>query len=137
MRSKRSTLERTRRFSVVAIIPGAEAATAANYGTFFTANRACTVLKISESHTDLSTGGGNEDLQVRKLASGDAPAGGVACLGGTGIDLTTAINVVQSPALTGVGADLILAAGDRLSLEDDGVLTALEGVCVTVDLEEG
>ncbi len=135
MRSKRSTLEATRRFSVVTTLPGDEALTNINYGSFFIANRACTILKISESHTDLSTGGGNEDCQVRKLASGDAPAGGVPCLAGTGIDLTTAINVVQSPALGGA-ADLVLAAGDRLSLEDDGVLTALEGVCVTVDLQE-
>lgn len=136
MRSKRSTYEATRRFSVVTIIPGAEAAAVANYGDFFVAERPCTILKVSESHTDLSTGGGNEDLQIEKLESGQASGAGVACLGGTGIDLTTAINVVQTPALTGVGADLILAAGDRLSLDDDGVLTALEGVCVTVDLQE-
>lgn len=136
MRSKTSTLERTRRFSVVAIIPGAEAATPANYGDFFIAERPCTVLRVSESHTDLSTGIGAETLDIEKLTTGQASGAGVAVLGAAKIDLTAAIDTVQSPALTAVGADLILAAGDRLSLNDDGALTALEGVCVTVDLQE-
>lgn len=136
MRSKRSTLEATRRFSVVTIIPGAESATPANYGDFFIAERPCTVLRVSESHTDLSTGGGAETLDIEKLTTGQASGAGVAVLGGAKIDLKGAINTVQTPALTGTGVDLILAAGDRLSLDDDGVLTALEGVCVTVDLQE-
>ena len=137
MRSKRSTYEATRRFSVVAILPGAEAAAAVNYGKVFVADRACTVKKISESHTDLGTDPGAVTLSVEKLTGVQASGAGADLLGVTKIDLKGAINTVQAPALTGTGADLILAAGDRLSLLDTGTLTAVEGVCVTVDLEEG
>lgn len=135
MRSKRSTLERTRRFSVVAILPGDEAATAANFGKIFVANRECTVLKISASHTDLSTDAGT--LDVERLQGVEASGAGDPLLAGTKILLDNPNNTVQSPALTGTTAHLTLDKGDRLSLLDAGVgVTALEGLCVTVDLQE-
>jgi len=133
MRSKRSTYPITRRFSVVAILPNTEAAVAVNWGKIFVADRACTVLSISESHQVLSTDAGSgvilERLQGTEVSgAGDALAAEA--------DLTAVANTVQSPAVTG-GAVMILAVGDRLNLIDNiAGLTALVGVCITVELEE-
>lgn len=133
MRSKRSTYEVTRRFSVVATLPGAEAQAAVNWGKIYVADRICTVLSISEIHETLSTDGGAgvilERLQGTEVSgAGDALAAEA--------DLTAANNTVQTPAITG-GAVMILAVGDRLNLIDNVAgLTALVGVCITVELEE-
>lgn len=133
MRSKRSTYEVTRRFSVVATLPGAEAQAAANWGKIYVADRICTVLSISEIHETLSTDPGAgvilERLQGTEVSgAGDALAAEA--------DLTAANNTVQTPAITG-GAVMILAVGDRLNLIDNVAgLTALVGVCITVELEE-
>ena len=133
MRSKRSTYEATRRFSVVATLPDAEAQAAANWGKIFVADRECTVLSISEVHQILGTDAGAgvilERLQGTEVSgAGDALAAEA--------DLTAAINTVQTPAITG-GAVMVLAIGDRLNLIDNVAgLTALKGVCVTVELEE-
>jgi len=136
MRSKRSTLTATRRFSAVAILPGAQAATAANYGKFFVADRICTVTRISESHEVLGTDLGAVTLSVERLQGVEASGAGDDLLGGVKVDLKGANNTNQSPALTGVAANLTLAVGDRLNLLDTGVLTAVGGVTVTVELTE-
>jgi len=136
MRSKRSTLEATRRFSAIATLPGTEAATAANYGKFFVANRVCTVLRISESHEVLGTDVGAVTLSVERLQGVEVSGAGDDLLGGTKINLKAVKNTNQSPALTGTAAHLTLAAGDRLNLLDTGALTNVGGVTVTVDLEE-
>ena len=133
MRSKRSTYEITRRFSVVAILPGAEAAVAANYGKIYVADRICTVLSISEIHETLGTDLGAVTLIVERLQGVEVSGAGDALA--AAVDLKGANNTVQTPAITG-GAVMILAIGDRLNLIDTGVLTAVAGVCVTVDLEE-
>jgi len=133
MRSKRSTYGNTRRFSVVATLPGAEAATAANWGKIFVADRICTVTKISESHEILSTDAGAGVIVERLQGAEVSGAGDVLAAEAL---LTTANNTPQAPVLTG-GAVMILAVGDRLNLIDNVAgLTALRGVCVTVDLEE-
>ncbi|MBA7682465.1 hypothetical protein ES703_90815 [subsurface metagenome] len=135
MRSKRSTLEATRRFSVVAILPGDEAADTANFGKIFVANRICTVLKISASHVDLSTVAGT--LDVERLQGTEPSDGGDPLLAGTKILLNNPNDTIQSPDLTGTTDHLILAAGDRLNLKDGGAgVTNLEGLCITVDLQE-
>lgn len=137
MRSKRSTYEATRRFSVVAIIPGDEAATAANYGKIFVADRPCTVKKISESHTDPGDDAGAVTLSVERLQTTEAPGAGDDLLDATKINLKGTKDTVQAPALTPTGTNLILAIGDRLGLVDTGVMANVEGVCVTIDMEEG
>lgn len=133
MRSKRSTYEATRRFSVVAILPGAEAQGAANWGKIYVADRICTVLSISEIHETLSTSGG-AGVILERLQGTEASGAGDALAAEA--DLTAANSTVQTPAVTG-GAVMILAVGDRLNLIDNVAgLVALVGVCVTVELEE-
>jgi hypothetical protein len=134
MRSKRSTYKATRRFSVVAILPGTEPATAVNWGKIFVADRPCTVLKFSESHEALSTDPG-AGVILERLQGTEVSGAGDAITAES--DLTAAINTVQTPALVG-GGEEDLAIGDRLNIIDNVAgLTALKGVCITVELEEG
>ncbi len=133
MRSKRSTYEATRRFSVVAILPGAEAAAAANFGKIFVADRPCHVLRFSEAHETLSTDPGS-GLILERLQGTEVSGAGDAITAES--DLTAANNTVQTPALVG-GGEEDLAVGDRLNLIDNVAgVTALAGLCVTVDMEE-
>jgi len=133
MRSKRSTYGAARRFSVVAILPGVEGQTAINWGKIYVADRVCTVLSISEVHETLSTDAGAgvilERLQgVEVSGAGDALAAETL--------LTSANNTPLTPVITG-GAVMTLAIGDRLNLIDNVAgLTALVGVCITVELVE-
>jgi len=136
MRSKRSTYGNTRRFSVMATLPGTAGATAANYGKFFVADRVCTVLKISESHEVAGTDVGAVTLTVERLQGVETSGNGDDLLAAP-IDLKGAINTIQAPALSAAPGVLTLAVGDRLNLVDTGTLTAVAGVCVTVDMEEG
>ena len=122
-------------FATSTTVQGANAATAANYGVFFIAPFACTVVAVRESHTAAGTDAAAVTLDIEKLTGTQAPDAGVAVLGATKIDLKGAVNTVQSPALSGTAADLTLAAGDRLCLKDTGVLTAVAGVAVTVQLK--
>lgn len=125
----------TGRFAVTETLQGAAAATAANYGKFFVAPRACKVTKILEVHTTAGTDGGAVTLSVERLQGTEAPGAGDDLLGGTKINLKGLAETVQSPTLTTTGAHLVLAAGDRLGLKDTGTLTSLAGVAVTVELE--
>ena len=133
MRSKRSTYGAARHFSVVAILPGVEGQTAINWGKIYVADRVCTVLSISEVHETLSTDAGAgvilERLQgVEVSGAGDALAAETL--------LTSANNTPLTPVITG-GAVMTLAIGDRLNLIDNVAgLTALVGVCITVELVE-
>lgn len=111
------------------------AATAANYGVFFIAPFACTVVSVREAHTAAGTDAGAVTLDIEKLTGTQALDAGVAVLGATKINLKGAANTVQAPALTATAADKTLAAGDRLALKDTGTLTAVAGVTVTVELK--
>jgi len=133
MRSKRSTLERTRRFSVVAIVPGAEAAVVANWGKIFVANRECTVLGVSISYEVASTDGG-ETLTIERLQLVEASGGGDDLLTAP-IPIDGAIRTAHHGTVVG-GATCILAAGDRLNILPSATATALQDLCVTVELQE-
>lgn len=122
-------------FCTSTTVQGANAATAANYGVFFIAPFACTVVSVREAHTAPGTDAAAVTLDIEKLTGTQAPDAGVAVLGATKIDLKGAANTVQAPALSGTAADLTLAAGDRLCLKDAGVLTAVAGVAVTVQFK--
>ncbi len=122
-------------FCVSITLDGAAAATAANYGPFFIAPFACEVVSVREAHTAAGTDAGAVTLDIEKLTGTQAPDSGVAVLGATKINLKGAANTVQAPALTSTTADKRLAAGDRLCLKDSGTLTAVAGVCVTVELK--
>ncbi len=122
-------------FTISKELHGATAATAANYGKIFVAPAICTVTKISEVHTTAGNDGSAVTLDVERLQGTETSGNGDALLGGTKIDLKGTDETVQSPALTGTAASLVLAAGDRLNLVDTGTLTTLAGVVVTVELE--
>jgi hypothetical protein len=123
------------RFTVSTTLAGAASATAANYGKFFIAPRACTVTKISEVHTTAGSDGSAVTLTVERLQGTETSGNGDDLLGTTKINLKGTAETVQSPDLTSTTASLTLAAGDRLNLIDTGTLTSVAGVCVTVELE--
>lgn len=104
---------------------------------FFVADQAYTVTAISEVHSTAGTDGSAVNLQVVKDTGTTAPGAGVDLLTNNtnaGFNLKGTANTVQAGALTATAADLVLAAGDRLSVDFAGVLTALAGVVVTVVL---
>lgn len=109
------------------------AATAANYGYFFVADRPYEIVSVSERHKTAGTDGSAVTLQVEKLASGVAKASGVDILA-TAFDLKATINTNQYGTLTNTKTALILKKGDSLGLETSGTLTAVADVCVTVIL---
>jgi hypothetical protein len=104
---------------------------------FFVAPYACQVLSIKEIHSTAGSDAGAVNLQVTKDTGTAAPGAGTDLLtnnAGAGFNLKATANTVQVGALSATPADLILAAGDRLSVDFAGVLTAVAGVVVTVSI---
>lgn len=120
---------------VSGVVFGAEAATAANYGNFFAADRAYYVQAITEVHRTAGSDVGAVTLTVEKCASGVAPDSGVVLLS-TAFSLKATANTPQFGTLTLTNADRILTRGDRLVLKDAGTLTDVADVCTTVLLQE-
>lgn len=114
-------------------LPDTTAATAANYGTFFTADRAYRVLSAAEVHLVKGTDGGAVTLNIEKLTGTTAPDSGVTLLS-TAFDLKGTINTVQFGSMVVTDATY-LKRGDRLCLKDAGTLTAVAFVNVTVYLQ--
>ncbi len=106
--------------------------------TFFVATRAYTVVAISFVHAVAETTAANLRVQVTKDTSTNAPGAGTDLLTNNtnaGFDGKATANTVQAGTLTGTGASLALAAGDRLSLDFEAGATELVGVTVTVTLK--
>lgn len=116
------------------IAAGAAAATAANYGTIFIANRGYVVTAIREVHRTAGTDAGAVTLQVEKLTGTQAKDAGVDLLS-TGFNLKATVETVVDGALVAAEATRTLAAGDRLGLVTAGVLTTVADVCVTITLK--
>lgn len=112
------------------------AATAANYGVFFIAPFACEVVSVQENHTTAGSDPGAVTLDIEKLTGTQASGAGAAVLGATKINLKEVAETVQAPALTATTANKQLSAGDKLNILDVGVLTAVAGVAVTVQLKK-
>ncbi len=100
----------------------------------FVANRPYKVVAIRQVHSALGTDASAVTLSASKDTGTTAPGAGTGLLTAT-FDLKAAINTVQAGSLSATEADLILAAGDRLSVVYGGVLTAVAGVVVTFELE--
>lgn len=105
---------------------------AATDQVFFVAPHACRVVAISEVHSVAA--GGASALQVVKDTSTNAPGAGTDLIASTGFDLNGTANTVQNATLTSTAADLLLAAGDRLSVDFANTIQSSAGVCVTVAL---
>lgn len=114
-------------------IYGTDAATATNYGVFFIAPFACTLLSVKEVHSTAGTNGSAVTLNIEKLTGIQAPNAGVIMLS-TELSLKATANTVQNGALTLTVANKNLAIGDRLCMKDTGTLTAVADVCVTLVL---
>lgn len=112
-------------------IPGTQSATASNYSVIDNIPFPIDIVAIYESHTTAGTDGGAVTLQVEKLTGTQALDAGTTLLS-TAFDLKGAINTVSTGSLTTTKSDLTLSKGDRIALKDAGVLTAVEGVCVTI-----
>lgn len=104
---------------------------------FFIADRAYQVTRIDYVHATLATNGSAVNAQITKDTGIDAPGGGANLLTNNtnaGFDCKATINTVQNGTLTATAADLLLAAGNRLSIDFAGTVTSLAGVQVTVTL---
>lgn len=99
---------------------------------FFVAPVACTVVAISEVHAVAA--GGTSTLQVVKDTGTAAPGAGTDLLSAA-FDLNATAQTVQVGALSATAADLVLAAGNRLSLDFANTIQSTAGLCVTVILK--
>lgn len=116
-------------------LPGSSAATAGNYGVFWVAPVACTVIGFAEVHEVAGSAGGTVSLQLERLQGTEAPGAGDNLLL-SALNLKATANTVQYGSITqarsgGIGL-ANLAAGDRLCLKDSGTLTSLSNVTVLV-----
>lgn len=103
---------------------------------FFVANAPYTVSAVRWAH---STAGSSATclIEMTKDTSTDAPGAGTALLTNntnTGFNGNATADVPQTGALVTTAGATTLAIGNRLSLDFNGTLTALAGVCCTVSL---
>ena len=108
---------------------------------FFTAPVKCQVITIREIHTVAGSDGSAVTATISRCQGTEAATAGDDLLGTTKIDLKgTALteqkfDAADSGELTSTAANLILEAGDRLSLDVTGTTTAVAGVIISVLLE--
>lgn len=122
-----------RKLYIAQTIQGTNAATAANYSTFFIAPFAVQVTDVREVHAVLGTDGGAVTLQLEKLTGTTAPGSGVAVLN-TALSLKATINTIQVGTLTTTLDNRSLVQNDRLALLKAGTLTSVANVTVVVEL---
>lgn len=115
-------------FSVTVNLLGSAAATAANYGTFFIAPRACTVRKVKAVWETASTSG---TLQIERLTGTTAPGSGTNILAST-IDMSGTANTVVSRRKFELTSGKKIKENERLALVDGGTLTSQAMLTVTI-----
>lgn len=119
-------------------LPDTLSQTSAYYGIIFVATRPCSVVGISEVHTVAGSDAGAVTVLVERLTGTTAPGSGTSLMTST-FNLKGTANTTQYAGIRG-GTSLIsktgLNIGDRLALKVSGTLTALKGVCVTVELTQ-
>jgi hypothetical protein len=97
----------------------------------FVADRAYIVTAVNEVHSVV--GGAAAAVRPRKITAASTAAPGAVVAAGiteittAAIDLTAAINVSQTAALSATASDFTLAAGDKIGLDFSGTLTGLVG----------
>jgi hypothetical protein len=103
---------------------------------FFLADAAYQITACSEIHSVAA--GGASVIQVTKETTTGAPGSGADLLTNntnTGFDLNATANTLQAGTLTATGADLVLAAGDRLSVDYAQAIQSSAGVRITCTLK--
>ena len=111
-----------------------DAATAGNYGVFFTAPWACTLISVRETHQVAGTNGGAVTVDIEKLGSGVALDSGSVMLA-TAFNLKSTANTPVEGTLTATLANRNLIENSRLALKDTGTLTDVSNVTVTLELQ--
>lgn len=94
----------------------------------YTATREVTVKSITAIPSVAGTDGGAVTATIRRCQSTENPTQGDDLIGTTKINLKGTVNTLQTLTLTSTTANLTLAAGDRLSVDFTGTLTA--AVCL-------
>lgn len=105
---------------------------------FFLALQDMKVTAAYCAFTVLGTDASAVNVQITKDTSTNAPGAGTDLLTNStnaGFNLKSAINTVQTGALTATAATLRLAPGNRLSVDFAGTLTAVAGLVVVVVME--
>lgn len=115
-------------FAVSMTLPGATAATAANYCVFFTAPRAVDVFWASETHR---VGTATGTLQLEILDPGEALDAGDTVLT-TAWDLNSTVNTPVNKQGTDFTVNRTIKPGQRLALKDGGSVASCADVSVTV-----
>lgn len=95
------------------------------------------VLSVAEAHTVAGSNGGAVTGDIKKHSAGTAPSAGTSVLGSTFNLKSTANTPVTKTTASGIAAapTRYLTAGQMLSLDFTGTLTALEGCCITIALK--
>lgn len=124
-------------FYITVSLPGTQPQTAANYGVFFTAYRACEVMEVSEVHEVAGNDAGAVTLDIEKLTGTTALDSGVSILASTFNLKSTARTITRDTIKTGIALSVNrqLKPFDRLALKDVGTLATLQGVQVTLYLK--
>jgi hypothetical protein len=96
------------------------------------------LVSADEVHATAGSDASAVSLQITKDTGTNAPGAGTDLLTNNtnvGFDLKGTANTVQNGTLTATTASLVFVAGDRLSIDFAGTLTALAGVNVTINLK--
>ena len=101
---------------------------------FWAAPVRCEVVAVREIHVTAGTDASAVTGTIRRCQGTEAATAGNDLLSAT-INFKGTALTEQVPALAATTADLVLEAGDRLSLDVTGTTTALAGVILTVLLK--
>jgi hypothetical protein len=97
------------------------------------------VLEVIESHTVAGSDGGTVSADLKRAASGTAPGSGTSMLASVFNMKSTANTPVTKSLTLGTLATAQssrrLTAGQALTIDFSGTLTALAGVCFTIVLK--
>lgn len=97
----------------------------------FNRDQVVTAAYLVYSHA--ASGAPTITLDITQESGTTAPGSGTTILGAAqAVDNTTAVNTVYSLPLSGTAANLVIRAGNRLSIKSSGSWSGLAGVCVVV-----
>lgn len=97
----------------------------------FTAPAKCKILGIAAVHGTAETTAGTLTATLKKATGTQSATAGTAVHSGT-INLKGTANTVQNPTLSTTAADLVLAAGNRLTVDFSAAGTEIADVNISV-----
>jgi len=123
----------TKKIYIPYTLKGADAATAANYGTIFICPIPCVVTGFKEIHQVAGSDAGAVTLTIEKLTGTTAPDSGSVILSAA-LSLKATANTLQNGVITSTASSRTLAIGDRICLKDAGTLTNVSNVSILIEL---